>query len=137
MTFEGRYCGLPSVCDTCGGRIFAFRDANDLGITRTFYTKFGEAWSALFTWVFVRDNVLVQLNGRMTQHAAAEYEQALQALEANAARVPTTAAPDCVCDRDAYDCTDAEAGLCFDECNRRGAGDIHRLDGDGDGVVCE
>jgi hypothetical protein len=48
-----------------------------------------------------------------------------------------TAAAKCVCDRDVYNCPDAEARICFDECKRRGAGDVHRLDRDGDGHGCE
>jgi len=51
--------------------------------------------------------------------------------------VVATAAAKCICDRDAYNCADPEARTCFSECNRRGAGDVHKLDRDGDGRACD
>jgi hypothetical protein len=44
---------------------------------------------------------------------------------------------DCICDYDAYNCKDAEAIPCYHECQRRGLGDVHQLDRDGDGSFCE
>ena len=45
------------------------------------------------------------------------------------------------CQEDSYNCgdfiTQAEAQEVFDFCDEQGAGDIHRLDNDEDGVVCE
>jgi hypothetical protein len=45
------------------------------------------------------------------------------------------------CTRDVYNCmnftTFDEAQYVFNLCNEQGAGDIHGLDSDGDGVVCE
>ena len=47
----------------------------------------------------------------------------------------------CDCSHDAYKCADfdtqARAQACFDYCLSIGAGDIHKLDGDNDGRVCE
>ena len=43
----------------------------------------------------------------------------------------------CICSRDAYNCDDAEAERCFEECKRLGAGDVHRLDRDKDGNACD
>lgn len=47
----------------------------------------------------------------------------------------------CACDRNAYNCADfdrqQEAQACFDYCRGAGVGDVHRLDGGGDGLVCE
>ncbi len=44
----------------------------------------------------------------------------------------------CPCDEDIMNCDDfisqAEAQVCFEYC---GPEDVHRLDNDGDGVVCE
>lgn len=58
--------------------------------------------------------------------------------------VPTpTQGPDgpCLCDRNRYNCSDfatqAEAQACYDFCVAQGAGDVHRLDQDNDGVACE
>jgi len=43
----------------------------------------------------------------------------------------------CVCNADTYNCGDPLAISCFNYCRGQGAGDIHNLDGDGDGLVCE
>lgn len=46
-----------------------------------------------------------------------------------------------ICDRNAYDCRDFstqdEAQQCFDYCQAQTGDDPHRLDGGGDGFVCE
>ena len=45
------------------------------------------------------------------------------------------------CTEDVYNCgnftTQAEAQIIFDYCKSQGAGDIHRLDADGNGKACE
>lgn len=47
----------------------------------------------------------------------------------------------CLCDGDRYNCgdfaTQEEAQACFDYCLQRVGEDVHRLDGDGDGIACE
>lgn len=49
--------------------------------------------------------------------------------------------PVCDCSGDHYNCADfptqAEAQRCYQYCLDAGAGDIHRLDQDNDGVACE
>lgn len=52
------------------------------------------------------------------------------------AAVPTSP-PDCNCSADTYNCDDALANACFRHCLSLGAGDIHGLDGDGDGIACQ
>ena len=53
----------------------------------------------------------------------------------------TASGPPCDCSGDQYSCGSfaghREAQTCFEYCVSVGAGDIHRLDGDGDGFVCE
>jgi len=45
------------------------------------------------------------------------------------------------CSSDIYNCgdftTQAEAQEVYDYCSQQGAGDVHNLDNDDDGVVCE
>ena len=47
----------------------------------------------------------------------------------------------CECSYDKYNCKDfsthAQAQACYEYCKSLGRGDIHRLDGDNDGVACE
>jgi hypothetical protein len=57
--------------------------------------------------------------------------------------VPTSPPPAavCSCSGDSYNCssfsTHRQAQACFSYCISQGRGDIHRLDGDNDGVACE
>ncbi|MEF3274624.1 MAG: thermonuclease family protein [Chloroflexus sp.] len=54
---------------------------------------------------------------------------------------PAASEPVCRCDSDVYNCKDfasqREAQACFEYCRAQGKGDVHRLDRDGDGKVCE
>lgn len=79
--------------------------------------------------------------------AAPNIEQALKTfwedVEGGAEQVQATDAPTsfiCDCSGDFYDCayflSQAEAQGCFDYCLPK-TGDVHKLDEDGDGVVCE
>lgn len=47
----------------------------------------------------------------------------------------------CSCNKNLYNCGDFEnsgaAQACYKFCSQKGAGDVHRLDQDGDGLVCE
>jgi len=47
----------------------------------------------------------------------------------------------CSCESDLYSCTSfntrSQAQACYDHCQSLGLGDIHRLDTNGDGKVCE
>ena len=47
--------------------------------------------------------------------------------------------PICACDSDSYSCRELgeQAQACFDYCVGRGQGDVHRLDFNQNGVVCE
>lgn len=58
--------------------------------------------------------------------------------------VPTATTPPagpCACYANLYNCSDfgtqAGAQACFAWCVGQGAGDVHQLDSDGDGVACE
>lgn len=47
------------------------------------------------------------------------------------------AAAPCQCGSDSVSCSDASATACFSYCRSQGRGDVHNLDGDGDGLACE
>lgn len=57
--------------------------------------------------------------------------------------VPTAQSPTAICDcsGNIYNCSDfsthAQAQACYEYCKSLGRGDIHRLDGDNDGIACE
>ena len=55
---------------------------------------------------------------------------------------PTSPSPPvCDCSGNIYNCSDfsthAEAQACYEYCKSLGRGDVHRLDGDDDGIACE
>jgi hypothetical protein len=43
--------------------------------------KLGKENAAFFSWVFVKDNILVQINGNLPEEQAKKYEAALNALK--------------------------------------------------------
>jgi len=68
---------LPSVCEGCSGRVYSFNDQTQLDQARNYYISLGDRDPQYFSWVYVRDNVLVQLNGRMPEEQARLYRRAL------------------------------------------------------------
>lgn len=50
---------------------------------------------------------------------------------------PPAPQPGCECSADTVNCDDAGAVACFEQCQAAGAGDIHKLDRDDDGIACE
>lgn len=78
---EGKRFYLPSLCDECGGRILAFTRKADLEKTKTFYDAQAKESAAFFSWVFVKDNLLLQLNGELPKEKAEAYNAALQSLK--------------------------------------------------------
>lgn len=78
---EGSRFYIPSICAECGGRIFSFSSQEDLNTMRSYYTGLAERSAFLFTWVFTRDNILVQIRGDLDETRARQYEAALGALQ--------------------------------------------------------
>jgi len=72
---------IPSLCADCGGRVFSFQSQADLDRTKSYYVEMGRASAIFFSWLFVKDNILVQINGDLPEERARQYDQALQSLE--------------------------------------------------------
>lgn len=77
---EGKRFVLPSVCADCSGRLVALPSPAALQQLRTYYESLGKNNAAFFSWVFVKDNLLLQLNGELSELEARRYEAALQSL---------------------------------------------------------
>lgn len=77
---EGTRFLIPSLCSDCGGRIFSFSSQEDLNLTKTYYEELGKSSAMFFSWVFVKDNILVQINGDLPEEQAKKYEAALNSL---------------------------------------------------------
>lgn len=72
---------FPSLCENCGGRIMSFSNQADRDTLKEYYTKLAESSALFFTWVFVKDNILVQMNGDVPEADARLYEAALDGMD--------------------------------------------------------
>jgi len=77
---EGIRFLIPSLCPDCGGRVLSFASPEDLEMTKAYYVELGRASAIFFSWVFVKDNILVQINGDLPEERAKQYEVALGAI---------------------------------------------------------
>lgn len=71
---------IPSMCSDCGGRILSFSNQEDLEITKTYYDELGKSSAWFFSWIFIKDNILIQINGDLPEDKAKAYEMALNNL---------------------------------------------------------
>lgn len=78
---EGVRFLIPALGPDSGGRVFSFETQENLDQMQAYYVKLGEESAILFSWVFVRDNILVQINGQLPQETARKYESALNGLK--------------------------------------------------------
>ena len=76
---EGLRFLIPSICSDCGGRVMYYSDRYYLEKTKKYYDDLGKESAALFSWTFVRDHILVQINGDLAEDDARKYEAALNA----------------------------------------------------------
>jgi hypothetical protein len=74
---EGSRFFAPSVCNNCSGRIFSFASREDLQELRTWYTGRGQEFCIFESWLYEKDNILVQISGDMPEEMAEQYEAAL------------------------------------------------------------
>ena len=77
VAIEGTHFLVPSLCSDCGGRIMSFSSSDDQNKVKAYYDGLGKSSAALFSWVFIRDNILVQINGNLPADKAHVYEKAL------------------------------------------------------------
>lgn len=75
---KGIHFFIPSLCSDCGGRAFVLDNAEDLARLEAYYVEAGRSSAMLFSHVYRRGNLLVQLNGDLPADKAALYEAALQ-----------------------------------------------------------
>ena len=68
---------IPSLCSDCGGRIYSFSSQEDLDLMKKYYDELGKSSAMFFSWVFTKDNLLIQINGALPEDKAREYENAL------------------------------------------------------------
>lgn len=71
---------IPSLCSDCGGRLFTFSTKEDLESIYRYYDELGKQSAMFFSWVFFKDNVLIQINGDLSEEKALEYQTALDTI---------------------------------------------------------
>ena len=72
---------IPSLGEDTGGRIFACENDKERDALVTFYTEMGKSSALFFSWVFVKDRIVVQINGDLPEDAARKYEAALNGMK--------------------------------------------------------
>lgn len=72
---------LPSVCSDCGGRLYSFSSQADLELMRNYYEELGRQSALFFSWVYAKDNLLIQINGDLPEDQALMYKDALENLK--------------------------------------------------------
>lgn len=77
---EGVRFLIPSLGANNGGRILTFTTAEDLAGTQRYYVELGRQNALFFSWVYVKDNALVQINGTLPPEKAKAYELALNGM---------------------------------------------------------
>jgi hypothetical protein len=68
---------IPSICGDCGGRIFECDNQNDINALATYYIQLGNSNPLLFSWIIIRNNILVQINGQLPEAMAIRYKEAI------------------------------------------------------------
>jgi hypothetical protein len=77
---EATRCLVPGACEGCSGRIYSFDNQAELNKAKRYYTDLGNQDPQFVSWLYSRDNILVQLNGRLPEEQAAMYRQALMGM---------------------------------------------------------
>lgn len=85
---EGTRFIVPSLCaedeteEPCdkGGRVLSFDNAEDQEAVRDYYVELGERSAVFFSWVFEKDNLVLQLNGDLEEEKAYAYNATLQSM---------------------------------------------------------
>lgn len=67
---------IPSLGEDQGGRLFICDNAEDRDALAKYYNELGQTSTAFFSWVYVNDNILVQINGNLPEEQARKYEAA-------------------------------------------------------------
>lgn len=72
---------IPSEGQSRGGMLLSFYNAQDLQKMLNYYAGLNKSLPQFKSWVYVRDNVLLQLNGDIPEATANKYGAALNALD--------------------------------------------------------
>ena len=68
---------VPSIGFDNGGRVLTFDNMDSLERTKEYYDELGRYNPAFYSWIFTVENLLVQINGKLPDNKAKQYEVAL------------------------------------------------------------
>jgi hypothetical protein len=68
---------IPSLGADSGGRVFACPNDADRDAIAHYYQDLGRRSAAFFSWVFVKGNVVVQINGDLDDQTSEKYREAI------------------------------------------------------------
>ncbi len=80
LASEGTRFFIPSICADCGGRIMSFANKQDLTIVQDYYAQMEHFGAVLASWVYVKDNILLEINGDLPEADAQKYAAVLEGL---------------------------------------------------------
>lgn len=82
MTLESRQFVIPAQGDPtlARGIIFSSQNEKDLREIQDYYAALGKALPQYSSWVFIKDNLLLQINRNVPEAAAKQYAEALDLL---------------------------------------------------------
>lgn len=78
---EGRRILVPSLGGDNGGRVFVFKDTDDLQEMKSYYDELGKSSAMLFSHTHANDHVLIQMNGDMEQAEFDKYAKVIDELQ--------------------------------------------------------
>lgn len=78
---SGVHFVIPSLCADCGGKVIVVPNDAERATLRSFYQELGKQSAMLFSWVFEKAPVVVQINGDLPEAQARKYEAALKAIK--------------------------------------------------------
>jgi hypothetical protein len=68
---------IPSLGEDAGGRLFVCKNKNEANAIAGFYNSLGRTSAALFSWVYQKQTVVLQINGELDEEVAERYREAL------------------------------------------------------------
>lgn len=93
MAVDAARFRIPSAGENEGGIILSFYNADDLARMQNYYLGLNRAMPEYSSWVFVKDNILLQINRSLPGAEARKYAAALDAMESEKTLAVTTNRP--------------------------------------------
>jgi hypothetical protein len=68
---------IPSLGNDSGGRVLVCPNTEERDAIAGYYERLGKKSAAFFSWVFIKGNTVVQINGDLEEEKARKYERAI------------------------------------------------------------